>query len=524
MRYLLLCLLFFHNMTYSQLHFKELDKAIEQSARFDKQKENKISTLKQSLRSATGIDLFNTYQKIYEEYKVFNYDSAYHYAQPQLNLASELKNAELVNCSRIKLSFILLSAGLFKEAFDSLQIIQPNSLDNKCKTGYYTLFARCYYDLADYTNDQYHSPDYDIRGNRLLDSALLYQTDSFDIAYYKGLRNIRAGKIDVAKSYLKKLIDDPNLTLHQQALATSTVSDIYIQKNQPDTAIFLLVRAAIADIQSSTKETSAIFNLSTLLFKKGDLKEASTYIEKAVKDAVSYGARQRKVQMSAILPLIEGEKIARVENEKRTVTLYAIVVTLLLLLLIYLTYVVARQIKKLKIAQSALTEANIEQQAINAKLIEANRIKEEYIGFFFNANTAFYDKMERFKKKAEQKLADRKPEEVLFLVNNLNIKQERDDLLKKFDTIFLKIFPHFIDSYNSLFKEEDRTQLKENEVLNTEIRIFAIIRLGIHDNDKIANILGYTVNTINTYKTKIKNRSFVSNDQFEDRIMEIKSV
>lgn len=524
MRCFLICFFLVWHTAYAQLRFPELDKAIEQSSHFDQLKEEKIVHLRKSLKTASGLILFDKYEKLYEEYKVFNYDSAYIYVQKQLNLAGQLGNEELLNCSRIRLGFILLSAGLFKEAFDTLTVIRTADLQGRCKTDYYTLLARCYYDLADYTMDSYHSPLYNSLGNRFLDSALAFQTSSFDLAYYSGLRNIRAGKIEMARTYFKRLIDDTHLSLHQQALATSTMSDIYIQKGQTDSAIYLLERAAIADIQSSTKETAAIFNLSNLLFKKGDLKNASAYIEKAVKDAVSYGARQRKVQMSAILPLIEGEKIARVENEKRTVTNYAIVVTLLLLLLVYLTYIIARQIKKLKIAQKALTDANLAQQVMNTRLVEANKIKEEYIGFFFNANTAFYDKIERFKKKAEQKIGDRKLEEILFLVNSLNIKQERDELLKNFDTIFLKIFPHFIDQYNALFTEEDRTHLKENEVLNTDLRIFALIRLGIHDNDKIANILGYSLNTINTYKTRIKNRSIVSNEQFEERIMEIKSV
>jgi tetratricopeptide (TPR) repeat protein len=361
-------------------------------------------------------------------------------------------------------------------------------------------------------------------GNRYLDSALAYQTSPFDISYYNGLKYIRAGKIDEAKRYLDQLISDPHLTLHQEALATSTLSDIYIQKGQIDYAIKLLVRAAIADIKSSTKETSAIFHLSNILFQQGDLKNASNYIEKAVKDAVSYGARQRKMQMSAILPLIEGEKVARVEHEKRTLTNYAVVVTLLLILSGYLTYQVYRQIRKLKLAQKALTRAHAEQQEMNRKLEEANKIKEEYIGFFFNAHTAFYEKMEWFVRKAEQKITSKKPDELSFLLKNLDIKQERVELLKNFDAIFLKIFPHFIEEYNQLFNPEDRVQLKESGVLNTDQRIFALYRLGIHDNDKIASILGYSVNTINTYKTRIKNKSLVPNELFEDKIMSIKSL
>lgn len=501
-----------------------LDAVIKSSAQYDDAKERTIKIIKQTGRNSMGFSLLANYEKLYEEYKVFNYDSAYTYAQKYQTLATQLKDEELVHSSGIKLSFILLSAGLFKEAFDTLSAIPVANLQPGNKREYYTLLARCYYDLADYTSDRYHSPQYNQLGNRFLDSALRYHTSEFDLYYYKGLRNIRAGKIENARVFLGKLINNQNLTLHQLALATSTMSDIFIQKGQTDSAINLLVRAAIADIKSSTKETSAIFNLSSILFRKGDLKNASAYIEKAVQDAIAYGARQRKVQMSAILPLIEAEKLNRVQNEKKTVTNYAIIVTGLLLLLVFLVLVIAKQIKKLKTTQNALIGAHLEQQRMNSKLMEANKIKEEYIGFFFNANTAFYNKIERFKKKAEQKIADRKLEEIQFLINGLSVKQEREELLKNFDTIFLKIFPHFIEQYNGLFEKKDQTKLKDDEGLNTELRIFALIRLGIQDNDKIATVLGYSVNTINTYKTKIKNRSIVSNEQFEQKIMEIKSV
>ncbi|HEV7621257.1 MAG TPA: DUF6377 domain-containing protein, partial [Flavisolibacter sp.] len=365
---------------------KDLDRSIAQAPGYDKLKETEIETIKRSISRNRPQMLFSGYAKLYEEYKVFNYDSAYSYAQKQLNIATQLNSDSLINCARIKLSFILISSGMFKEAFDSLRVIQLDKIKGDCKTDYYSLMARCYYDLADYTNDTYHTPQYNNLGNQFLDSALLILSPaSFEYLYYNGLRNIRSGKIEKALVYFKTLINDPHLTLHQVALTTSTMSDIYIQKGQIDSALYLLVKAVKADIQSSTKETSALFNLSSILFKQGDLKNASAYIEKAVKDAVFYGARQRKVQMSTILPLIEGEKIARMENERKTLFTYAAIVTFLFLLLIYLTVVIARQITKLKKAQQIITEAHLKQQEINTRLMEANKIKEEYIGFFFNA-------------------------------------------------------------------------------------------------------------------------------------------
>ena len=327
-----------------------------------------------------------------------------------------------------------------------------------------------------------------------------------------------------ALDYFNKALQKKDLSLHQLALTTSTMSDIYIRKGQTDTAINFLVRAAIADIQSSTKETSAIFNLSSLLFKSREIQRASVYIQKAVDDAVFYGARQRKVQLSAVLPLIEAEKISQVENQKKILIAYAVGATFLLLVVIILAIIIFRQVNKLKLAKKIITLANEQQHDINNKLIEANKIKEEYIGYFFNVNSDFFAKIERFKKSVDQKISDRKFDEIKFLVNNINLKQEKEELLKNFDKVFLKLFPDFVAEFNSLFKKEDQIKLKDNELLTTDLRIFALMRMGIHDNEKIAQILEYSVNTVYTYKTKIKNKSIVPNDEFEHRIMEIKTM
>lgn len=507
-----------------QTHFSDLDYAISHSPQYDNAKEKVINGLKRNLKKQ-GDSSLNLIDSIYEAYKVYNYDSAYLYAKRALSLSIEKKDSTEIAAAKIKIGFITLSSGLFKEAFDSLHTISPGKLTSANKFQYYYLMARAYYDLADYTADNFHSPQYDSLGNVFLETALQSGAQLFDQLYLNGLKNIRSKKMDTAMFYLKRSLAAPNLSLHQQALATSTLSDIYIRKGAIDSAVTLLKTAAICDIQSSTKETSAMFNLANLLFKAGDVKNASSFIEKAVSDAVFYGARQRKVQLSTILPLIEGEKVARVEHEKQILLFYLLVLAVFFISLVYLIALVSRQNKKLKNAQIEITKAHMEQREINSKLIEANTIKEHYIAFFFKSQTAIFNKIDWFKNKAEKKIYDRKPhEEISLLLSSLNIKQEREDLQKNFDEIFLKIFPNFIEGYNKLFREEDQVVLKENELLNTDLRIFALIRLGITDNDKIASILGYSLNTINSYKTKIKNKAIVPNEQFEDRIMDIKSL
>jgi hypothetical protein len=328
------------------------------------------------------------------------------------------------------------------------------------------------------------------------------------------------------------------LTAHQLALTASTLSSIYLHNGNTDKAIALLIQATVADIQSSTKETVAIFHLAELLYKQGDLKHAVICIESGIASAGVYGARQRKIQASSILPLIEGERIAGIEAQKSLLIKYAVLVTLLVLALLALTWVVLRQVKKLKQSRRALTEANETQQVINRQLEESNRrlgeanekleeaskIKEEYIGYFFNADAAFYSKLEKLKANIEQKLNERRYEDIRFYLAKMDARKEKEELLLSFDRIFLNLFPHFVAEVNALLREEEKIKLKEGELLNTDLRIFALMRMGVNDVEKIALILGYSVKTIYSYKSRIKNKALISGDDFEEKIMRIKTL
>jgi tetratricopeptide (TPR) repeat protein len=507
-----------------------LNRTIQASPTYDAEKNRAIGVLRQNFyrEEQYGTPLksrFDLCLSLYEEYKVFNYDSAFTYAKKLEGLAFLLRDPNLIAYAKLKLSFTLLSSGLFKETLDSLKGISLNNATDSLKAEYYSLMGRFNYDLGDFDNDRYHTPAYILAGNGYMDSALrLYPSNSFQHSYFNGLKDIKSGNMDKALANFLRITDRPDLTDHQLAVALSTLSDIYIQKGEPDKSINLLIRAAMADIRSSTKETAAIFNLAGILFKKGDVKDASLYIERALSEAVFYGARQRKVQVSVILPLIEGEKLNRVESQKKTLITYSVIATFLLLLVIILAIVIFRQVNKLKIAKKIITAAHLHQQEINYKLMEADKIKEEYIGYFFNTNSEFFAKIEKFKRSVEQKINERKIDEIRFLVNNINLKTEKEELIKNFDKAFLKLFPHFVIDFNALFKEEEQIKLKEGELLNTDLRIFALIRMGIHDNERIARILEYSVNTIYTYKTKIRNKSIVPNEEFEARIMDIKTV
>lgn len=514
----------------------ELKKTIEAAANYDAAKLREIETLKRSLPAGTSLsNKFAHYERIYDAYKIFSYDSAYSYARSLVRIAGEMRDPGHTAAAQLKLSFILLSAGLYKETYDSLGSISNRHIPDSLKGEYFSMQGRYYFDLAGYANDHYHSVDYDIQGVRFIDSALLYYPQqSFEYIYYSGLRNFKTSKVNEAATFFGQLLNDPQLTYHQYALTASTLSGIYLQQGNMNKGIELLILATVADIKSSTKETVAIFHLAELLYKIGDLQHAAMCIESAIANAEFYGARQRKLQASSILPLIEGERINGIEKQKSILIKYAIVVTLLVLTLLILAWIILRQVKKLKHAQFALTLANERQHEINLqleqsnlqlaevndKLAESNKIKEEYLGYFFNVDSEFYGKIGKIKSTIEQKLVERRYEDIRFFLNKIDTRKEKEELLLSFDKIFLKLFPRFVDEVNALLRSDERIVLKEGELLSTDLRIFALMRMGVTDPEKIAQILEYSVKTIYSYKSRLKNKALVS-DTFEEKVMRL---
>ena len=337
----------------------KLNDEIGLSAKHDAEKIVRIDSLRRQLNNPDKSP-FEKYLELYNEFSVFNFDSAYFYANKLQETASASKDTLLIKYAKIKIDFVLLSSGMFKEVFDSLNYLNPHGLDNSVKAEYYILKARSYFDLSDYNKEKVFTDLYSAEADSYIDSLLTISSPgTFQFFYYSGLKSIRRGDVRATTTYFNKLAADSLLSMRQIAIVNSTFSDLFIRKGQADSAVILLCKAAIADIKSSTKETTAILNLATLLFKSGDLKNASAYIQKASDDAQTYGARQRILQLSNILPLIEAARLADVQSDKKNITRYAFIITALFLLLIVFGLIIFRQVRRLKTQQKEINTKNL---------------------------------------------------------------------------------------------------------------------------------------------------------------------
>ena len=492
---------------------------------YDGEKEFKIRKYKIALARLTKDNLsaqYELYNQLYYEYENYKFDSAHVYTLKSLYVSNLMKDKFKQYESNIKLGSIQLSWGMFKEAFDCLDQLNVRLLPDSLKFLYYGLKTRALNDLANYNTNLFYSPANHLESSRVLDSVILTsKPDSYERYKYIALRYSISGKHQQAAKLLNQLIHNNTITDHQRAMIAYDLSNLSndIEKFN------LITLSAIYDIRSSTKQTLAILTLGSILFKQGNLEDAELFLNEAIAQSRFYGNRLRERESLTILSQVAAQKLINSENKKNKILIFLIaVVSVALIGIGFVSTIVHSRLKKVRIRESLVQEKYQYLDTINKKLLEDGHIKEEYIGYFFNVISGYILKIEKIKRNTERKLKTKDYDELLLLVKGIDIKQERTNLYYTFDKIFLKLFPNFITTFNSLLKMEDQIWPKDNEVLNTNLRIFALMRLGIKDSQTIANILETSISTIYTYKNRIKSKAIVEGDDFEKKIMDIKFV
>ncbi len=504
----------------------ELDDYIAKKGSFVEQKENTIKSLKDSLAVVENDpEKFSFYSSLFEEYKSYIHDSAFVYAEKHLELAMALNQRDEMDRSKIQIGFCYLSSGLFKEANDILNTIHDIDRASKdIKKEYYVLISRLYYDMADYSRGAAFSQEYINQGIQFCDSAISYlPVEDPQMWSIIGLKRMQERLFPKAIDAFQVLLHSSNVNSHTYAIATSSIGHIYASMGDTLRAKYYLSQAAIGDIKSATKEAVALQNLAKILYAEGDIEKANRYIRIAMEDANFYNARHRKIEISSILPIIEKERLGVVEKQRNNLIVFASIISFMFLLFLISTIIIYKQMKKLRLARTTIIIQNKELKNSNRLLTEANQIKDEYIVQSLYSKSEYIDRLDSLHKLVNRKLVARQYDDMQEHLKAYDVKKERENMFESFDHTFLKLFPTYREEYNKLFDEKDQIPVHEYS-LTVEQRIFALIRLGISESERIANFLDYSVNTINTYKTKIKNKSIVENDAFEDEIMKVKTV
>ena len=514
-----------------------LDSCIQMKAQFDKQKEERLQILKDNLKSASdGNARYSMLYRLFAEYESYHFDSAYHYAREAANLSVALKNRDYQVEAGCAIVFCYLSAGLYKEAFDVMEMIDHDGVVKEYQQQYYMMWSRLYYDMANYNNSQPYEEEYVRRGNLYVDTLLQYVPEKSVYWYYaQAQRQMKSHDFSGSTETFKKMLALKDTDAHLQAIAYSCIGwNLWIEGKENE-AISNLAESAICDTRTSTKENTSTCSLANILYKRGDIKRAVSYAQSSLEDANFYGARHRKIQVGEILPIVEQDRYNLIERQRNLFILAIAIAVLFIIGLLTATIIIRRQMRKLHAAQRIISEHNAALQKANSSLEEANnrladanhrleeadRIKTMYIGKSFYSNAEYINKVEKLYKLVDRKITARQFEDLRASLKESTLMAERKNMCTDFDETFLKLFPDFVKKFNELFDEKDRRLPEDDKSLTSEMRIFALIRLGVNESERIANFLDYSVHTVNTYKTRVKNRSIVDNDFFEQRIMDI---
>lgn len=516
----------------------KLDQAIKERPIYMEQKELKLVELKRQLhRQIPDEERFAILGTLLDEYRSFNTDSALHMAEEREQIAIRLGNREYIDNARMNKADVLGMTGMYKEVMDLMRNIHIDRLPVDIHPYYYHIYRTVYGLMADYAVTAYEKKLYTELTDKYRDSLLLVNKDNLLIHTL-----IQSDQYNVRNEYDKaiRLLTD-YLALqkdyeHDVAICAYTLSESYRLKGDKEKEKEYLIVSAMADMKTAVREYISLRKLAVLLYQEGDIERAYSYVKICMEDAAACNARLRKLEILEIFPIINDAYQQKTEKQQEQMKWALVSISLLSLFLLLAIFYVYKQIKKVAAARrevidanKRLKELNDELHLSNAQLKEANHsiaensyLKEEYIGRYMDQCSVYLEKMDNYRRSLGKIAATGNVEELYKNIKSSKfIEGELKEFYTNFDNTFLQLFPTFVEDFNALLADDEQISLKAGERMNTELRIFALIRLGITDSVKIAQFLRYSVTTIYNYRTKVRNKAAGDRDLLEQEVMTI---
>ena len=506
----------------------ELDRTIDNRWRYEQEKLQKIARLKEELAKADEpLARMEYYSALFDQYKNYQYDSAFVYAQ----LLEKTAVGEYKAKAQIALLHCFKSVGFFYEAVEVIKAFSPEAVPPSLCAEFYFLCAETWQSLSSYVRgSDVLSSRYDSLRLACYNKVLEYADES---SYYYGYAKLDKTIIERQSDSLavvgrEKFILTNNWDEHQKAVQYSILSGSYNNLSKDDEAVYYLAMSAIMDIRSCTHETTSARVLAGHMYVRNDIKRAYKYIQQAQYDAEFFNSRLRKTEINTILPVIESGRYNWMNNQRVLLFIILFSLVILFVLTIFLLLKLRTRNKALKQIHSDLEEkttlleqSNQSLTEVISKLREANEIKDQYIIQSLYGNTAFVNEVNEAVNEAAREITLKRADEARTTLYHIGIKKERARIAATFDTAFLKLFPNWIDEFNALFPENMKVHLSEDGTMPMDVRIFALMRLGFDNPTEVAEYLNLSVDTVYVYKARIKSRSIVDKDEFDSRIMAI---
>ncbi len=474
-------------------------------------------------------DINNT---LYKEYLEFQNDSAQKYVRRNIDIAKLLGDNSKVTDSRLNLMHLLNKAYLLDEAETLVHDIDTTSMSKEQQLFYYKILSdMCMFRMEFNMGSSYEKLYQQRLTDYRLKIATLSEPGSERNRLYQANYLNDTGKTREAIALLEEMLKEYHSGDRTYSVITSTLAFYYSLLGDHEKQKQLLAMSAASDIEGCIMENSALRQLADLLFDEGDIDRAYRYINISVSDANFYGTRLRNVQASQLVPRIINAYQEKQEHNYRTLRNFIIALSVLALLLVagfIGTTLLYRRYRRLSESRKVINDrlnSTVEQlESTNQQLQERDKIKEQYLGRFLTFSSALIDKNETQRKAMNRLAMEDNLKELKSQLKSPHFDYENATLFyQNFDSAFLNIYPNFIDAVNSLLVQGQQIEPKEGEQLTRELRILALIRLGITDNKEIASILRASIATIYTYRSRLKARA-KSKDTFEDDIKRIQAL
>lgn len=476
--------------------------------------------------------------RLYHEYYGYRCDSVLYYLNENLKLANEMGKISHVNESRLHLSFVCASSGMYLESKEQLDKIERSSLSgNKALLEeYYYDYVNLYKEMYLYTQEKANVSRYNSIYNNYLDSLRsLLDPDSNRAIYYREEDAKWNGDYKKALAFNKLRLNLCTENTPAYSVVTFQRALIYGMEKDSVNNLRYLVKSAISDIVTATKDNASLNEIAILVFNKGDVDRAIRYTRIAMEDAAFYNAKLRYSQVSNTQPIIEQAYDLKSRRQNKLVLFSAIAALFLLAGLTVAVIILAKQRqsmansrneleiinRRLEKLNRDLVEANEKMSRMNSEITEAGKIKEEYIGFFLGMCSEYIDKLSSYRRLIKAKVINGQFEDLKQIVNTPDvISQELRNFYQNFDSTFLHIYPDFVKDFNALLKPVARIFPKKEGELTPDLRIFALIRIGIDNSAQIAKLLRYSPQTIYNYRSAVKAQA-INRDSFDEDVRKI---
>ena len=537
----------------TEMWLQRLDSVIQQRQVFDAMKSEKLSEMykkKMSLRSPYELISFNT--QMYDEYKVFDSDSAMSCVEQNLRLAQQLDNKSLIVEWRIKQAFILSATGLLKESLDVLSSLDVSDLPNSIKIAYYWQMVYLYSHFGQYAAGTGQLYDIYVVKERLYTDSIhgIITKDDPQFLWLDTWYRINNEQYDELLDALESKVVLSSLNTRDDAMSAYALAYIYKNKGDEDKFVRSLAMSGIADIRTSNKDVASLQELAEYLIDEGEIIRAYNYISVCLQLTQKYHNRVRAVSISRVYDRILQSFLQRDKEQQEVLkkTNYDMIGVLVMLLVAVIIIVnialrlyksrirlhdVNKELKRrrselayanqnLKEANENLVEVNAQMKQTNIQLKESNLAKEEYVAYVFAICSNYISKLEEYRKDINRKAKAKMLGEILTMTDKQTMVQEElKEFYHHFDAIFLRLYPTFLDDFNALLEPEERIVPRKGELLNTDLRIYALIRLGITDSVKISEFLHCSPQTIYNSRLKMRNKSKLSNEELVEVLSKI---